>query len=104
MNNDMLKGNWNQLKGSVKETFGNLTDNDMLQMEGSLDRATGILQERYGYSKEQAQQEWDKFVSKSNRTANTKLEQANERGSGILKGVADTVKNAVDTAKEKLGA
>lgn len=69
MNSEMLSGTWNQIKGGVKEAFGKLTNDDLLQLEGSMDRATGILQERYGYSKERAEQEWDTFVNQYNRAA-----------------------------------
>lgn len=78
MNSEMLSGTWNQIKGGVKEAFGKLTNDDLLQMEGSLDRATGILQERYGYTKEQAEQEWDTFVNKYNRAARSVADTAEQ--------------------------
>ncbi len=59
MNKDTLKGNWNQFKGSVKEQWGKLTDDDMTQAEGNYDQLVGRIQERYGYDKEQAQREVD---------------------------------------------
>ena len=122
MNREMLAGTWNQIKGGVKEAFGKLTDDDMLQLEGSLDRATGVLQERYGYSKERAQQEWDTFVNRYNRaarsvaestdnylrdasdTASTKIGQFIDNGSKAVKNVADSVKDAVDSTKKKMNA
>lgn len=64
MNSDVLKGNWKQLRGNIKEAFGKLTDDDLLQAEGSADKMLGALQARYGYTKDQAQDEWDKFVNK----------------------------------------
>jgi len=64
MNSDILQGKWKQLKGNVKETFGKLTDDDLTQAEGSADKLLGVLQARYGYTKEQAQTEWNKFAQK----------------------------------------
>lgn len=64
MNNDTLQGQWKQLRGNIKTTFGKLTDDDLLQAEGNADKMLGLLQERYGYSKEQAQAEWSKFAQK----------------------------------------
>ena len=64
MNSDILQGKWKQLKGNVKEAFGKLTDDDLTQAEGSADKMMGALQARYGYTKAQAQAEWDKFVQK----------------------------------------
>ena len=67
MNNDVLKGKWRQLSGSVKEFFGKLTDDDLTTIEGSTDKFVGVLQERYGYSVDQAKTELDKFLGKLNR-------------------------------------
>lgn len=64
MNSDTVKGAWKQLRGNVKEAFGKLTDDDLLQADGNADKILGALQSRYGYTKEQAQTEWDKFSSK----------------------------------------
>jgi uncharacterized protein YjbJ (UPF0337 family) len=52
---DILEGNWKQLKGSVKEWWGDLTDDDLMAIEGKRDRLVGRLQERYGWTREQAE-------------------------------------------------
>lgn len=62
MNNDIFQGKWKQVQGNVKQFFGKLTDDDMKVAEGGNEKMVGVLQERYGYSKEQAQTEWDKFM------------------------------------------
>jgi len=54
MNEDILLGKWNQLKGEIRQAWGRLTDDDMQRIEGSREKLGGILQERYGYSKDQA--------------------------------------------------
>jgi uncharacterized protein YjbJ (UPF0337 family) len=62
MNWDQIAGNWKQFKGHVKEKWGKLTDDDLGVIEGKKDQLVGRLQERYGYSKEQAEKElkiWD---------------------------------------------
>jgi len=64
MNSDTLQGKWKQLRGNIKEAFGKLTDDDLLQVDGNADKMHGALQERYGYTKEKAQMEWDKFTQK----------------------------------------
>lgn len=51
MNWDIIAGKWDQLKGSVKETWGDLTDDEITQMAGSRDKMAGKLQERYGWTK-----------------------------------------------------
>jgi len=57
MNDDILKGKWNQMKGSVKQWWGKLTDDDIQRIDGSYDRLVGKVQERYGYTREQAEKE-----------------------------------------------
>jgi uncharacterized protein YjbJ (UPF0337 family) len=61
MNKDILAGKWNQMKGRIKETWGDLTDDDLDRIEGQQDRLVGLIQERYGYSKERAEQEVDRL-------------------------------------------
>jgi uncharacterized protein YjbJ (UPF0337 family) len=57
MNEDILKGKWNQMKGSVKQWWGKLTDDDIQRIDGSYDKLVGKVQERYGYTKEEAEKE-----------------------------------------------
>jgi uncharacterized protein YjbJ (UPF0337 family) len=48
MDNQKLKGKWNQVKGEVKRKWGQVTDDDLMQAEGSLDKLIGKIQERTG--------------------------------------------------------
>lgn len=48
---NQVEGNWNQFKGTMKEKWGDLTDDDLQQMEGRRDRIVGKIQERYGEAK-----------------------------------------------------
>ncbi len=63
MNEDTLKGKWNQIKGQVKERWGELTDDDVDQIAGKKDQLVGKLQERYGMAKDAAEREADSFCS-----------------------------------------
>lgn len=63
MNQATMKGKWNQMKGDAKKKWGNLTDDDLQQVEGDHDKLVGKIQERYGKSKEDAEREvneWNK--------------------------------------------
>jgi uncharacterized protein YjbJ (UPF0337 family) len=60
MNSDVFAGKWKQATGQVKEWWGKLTDDDLTRVEGNRDKLVGILQERYGYAKERAEQEIDR--------------------------------------------
>ena len=61
MNWDQIAGNWKQFAGNVKSKWGKLTDDDLTVIAGKRDKLAGILQERYGYEKEQAEKELDEF-------------------------------------------
>lgn len=51
--NDKLKGNWNQIKGKLKQSYANLTDDDLLYQEGKEDELMGRLQEKTGQTKDE---------------------------------------------------
>jgi uncharacterized protein YjbJ (UPF0337 family) len=62
MNSDQMAGKWKQMKGSVKEQWGKLTDDDLNVIDGQRDRLIGKLQERYGYAREEAQKRADEWL------------------------------------------
>jgi uncharacterized protein YjbJ (UPF0337 family) len=62
MNQDILEGNWKQIRGRVHEWWGQLTDDDLDQIQGRRERLAGLLQERYGYTRELAESEIRKFL------------------------------------------
>lgn len=95
MNNDTLQGKWKQLRGSIKTTFGKLTDDDLLQADGNADKMMGALQERYGYSKEKAQTEWNNFAQQHT----DKVEEAKvdlDAAAAHVKAAAGHVKDAAN--------
>ncbi len=57
MNKDTLKGDWNVVKGKVKEKWGKLTDNDLTEIKGKRDQLLGKLQKTYGLAKDKAEKE-----------------------------------------------
>jgi uncharacterized protein YjbJ (UPF0337 family) len=50
-----IKGSWNTAKGAVKEQWGKLTDDDLMEIQGRRDQLVGKIQTRYGISQEQAE-------------------------------------------------
>ena len=64
MNTDVLAGKWKQLKGEVKRQWGKLTDDELDQVEGNRDKLVGLVQERYGYARDQASREVDEFLNR----------------------------------------
>ncbi len=64
MNWDRIEGNWKQIKGSVKEQWGKLTDDDLDVAAGKRDQLIGKLQNRYGVAKDEAERQIDDWVGK----------------------------------------
>jgi uncharacterized protein YjbJ (UPF0337 family) len=63
MNWDTIQGKWKQYKGQVKETWGDLTDDDLTEVEGKRDRLVGAIQERYGVARDEAERQVQDFES-----------------------------------------
>ena len=53
MNTTVVKGNWNELKGKLKQKFADLTDDDLMYAEGKEDELLGKLQIKLGKSKDE---------------------------------------------------
>jgi uncharacterized protein YjbJ (UPF0337 family) len=58
---DEIKGNWREYKGRVREKWGELTDDDIDRIAGKRDQLLGILQNRYGKTREAAEKEIKEF-------------------------------------------
>ena len=70
MNRDTFKGQWMQLKGQLRRQWGKLTDDEVDQIQGNAEILIGKLQERYGYSREQAERELERWeVERERRSA-----------------------------------
>ncbi|MEQ9811357.1 MAG: CsbD family protein [Azospirillaceae bacterium] len=63
MNSDELKGNWNILKGKVRQKWGDLTDDDVEKIAGDRDELVGRIQKQYGIAREEAERQVDSWRS-----------------------------------------
>lgn len=72
MNKEQFEGNWNQLKGKIKEKWGKLTDDDLTVVNGKRDQFIGLVQQQYGLAKDAAEREvedWEKTVKLEEKIA-----------------------------------
>ncbi|WP_395054929.1 CsbD family protein [Polaromonas sp.] len=65
MNKDQIEGNWTQFKGTVKEQWGKLTDDDLDIIAGKRDQLLGRIQERHGLAKEEAEKQLESFQERN---------------------------------------
>ena len=61
MNWDIVEGNWKQFKGKVKAQWGNLTDDQLDVIAGKRTELAGKVQESYGISKDEAEEQIKRF-------------------------------------------
>lgn len=61
MNQDQVQGKWDQVKGRAKKAWAELTDDDFMRAEGSEDKLFGIIQEKFGDTKEAIQEKLAKL-------------------------------------------
>lgn len=59
-----IEGRWDQLTGRVREAWGKLTDDEIEQVAGKRDRLAGLLKKKYGYAKDEIDQQIDAFAEK----------------------------------------
>lgn len=98
MNKDIIQGKWSQVGGEIKKQWGKLTDDDIMQIEGQRDKLEGMLQERYGYTRQKAQDEVDNFVSDAAGRLSSLVELM-QRRIGRVQGMAqDVASDAQDAA------
>ncbi len=61
---DKMQGNWNEIKGKLKQKYAELTDDDLVYAEGKEDELYGKLQKRLGISREEAENAISSFTRK----------------------------------------
>ena len=69
MNTDILHGKWHQLKGRVKATWGRLTDDKLDQVDGNAERLVGVIQERDGCVRDEAEKQVRSAVHRQTKQA-----------------------------------
>ena len=62
MNKDIIKGKWKEMKGKLQQQWGELTNDEIDQLEGNYDELEGLLQKKYGYQRDQVEKEIESFV------------------------------------------
>ena len=82
MNSDQFEGMWKQLKGSAKQRWGKLTDDDLTAIGGKKDVLLGRLQQHYGYTREQAEKEADEWARASRSDAAAMNEKSSAAHAG----------------------
>ena len=94
MNEDALAGRWKEMRGSLKSWWGNLTDEDFDWVAGQKDRLIGLVQQKYGYTLEQAQAEVDRRLRDYGDTLGEGAKYAGAKVYEFGQNVADKAREA----------
>jgi uncharacterized protein YjbJ (UPF0337 family) len=99
MNQQILEGNWNEIKGKLREKWGQLTDNDLPQRQGDLEQLVGIIQRKTGEGRESI----EKFLQQTSGGAASAMgiaaETVRDYAQQASESVQSTAKQAVDQVR-----
>jgi len=65
MNKDIFEGKWKEMRGQLKEWWGELTDDELEQANGNAEQIVGLLQQKYGYTREAAEEEFNRRIEEA---------------------------------------
>jgi uncharacterized protein YjbJ (UPF0337 family) len=94
---EQIKGNWNQLKGKVRERWGQLTDDEMQEVEGNFDQLVGLVQQKTG----EARQKIEHVLHELNEQTGGAFSQAAETARQYADQAGETLRGAAEQARER---
>jgi uncharacterized protein YjbJ (UPF0337 family) len=84
VNEQILRGNWNEIRGKLQERYGQLTNDDVREYEGNVDQLVGLIQQKTGESREAIVHYLDKLT---------------ESGASFLGRAGETAKGAAESVR-----
>jgi uncharacterized protein YjbJ (UPF0337 family) len=63
MDRDVIEGHWTEIKGRLREAYGDLTDDDVEEAKGDREQMEGVLQQKLGQSKDDVRQTVDRILN-----------------------------------------
>jgi uncharacterized protein YjbJ (UPF0337 family) len=94
---EKMIGNWNQLKGKVKQRWGQLTDDELAEVEGNIDQLVGLVQQKTG----EARQQIERVILKINEEAGGTFTQATEAARQYADQATEALRGAADQIRER---
>ena len=92
---EKLIGNWNQFKGKVKQHWGQLTDDELSEVEGNFDQLVGLVQQKTGETRQQVERAIRELSSQAGNAFTEVTETARQyvdQASDKLRGAADNIR------------
>jgi uncharacterized protein YjbJ (UPF0337 family) len=95
LNEDTVKGKWKEVKGGIQKMWGDLTDDDLERTQGDLTSISGIIQKRYGESKEAVQMKLNDYFANAWTGVKSEIAEGAEKAK-------NAVAQASENSKQKL--
>ena len=100
MNQQTLDGNWNEIKGKVREKWGQLTDSDLPQRQGDVEQLVGIIQRKTGDGRESI----EKFLQQMSGSAASAMGTAAETVRDYAQHASESVQHTAEQAAGQMRA
>lgn len=102
MSRDEFSGLWKQFRGSARQWWGKLTDDDLERVAGQKDKLTGILQEKYGYTRDRAEREVTQHLDELRAEMSSTPGRLGQQSTSATAEMAQQAKNAVGAVGERV--
>lgn len=103
MNQTTLEGNWTEIKGKLREKWGQLTDSDLPQRQGDVEQLVGIIQRKTGEGRESIEQFLQQMSGSAASVMSTAAETVREYAQSASESVQHTAKQAADQVRAGYG-
>lgn len=94
MNQQTLRGQWNQVKGKVRERWGQLTDDELARTEGNIDQLVGLIQRKTGEARSQI----ESFLDSAANQGATMMNRISDTAQGVAEAASESVQHAAEQA------
>jgi uncharacterized protein YjbJ (UPF0337 family) len=99
INQQILDGNWNEIKGMLREKWGQLTDNDLPQIRGNVEQIVGIIQRKTGEGREAIEAYLQEMSGSAASAAGTAVDTVRDYAQHAAENVQHTAKQAADRVR-----
>jgi len=102
-NEQVIKGNWNEIKGKVKSKWGEITDDDLKNFRGDVDQLVGTIQRKTGEARESIERFFADLTSNGAASISRASESVREYAQHAMEAVQDSTHHAADSVREGYG-